>query len=191
MMPITRPALLVSLLAMTWGCARPQPGTGSRPAAATVASEFTGYRRMTDGTVYVPRNVALLCDQPSARMFTNAVARHGPHALSGIHIYMNDPAATAFAQGSRRYPVGSVIVKRKTLLPYWNLDGTPGREAGNGVGGMIKRPPGYDPAHGDWEYFYFDNPARIDSGPMASCVRCHDNAKATDHVFGDWRTKGG
>ena len=26
------------------------------------------------------------------------------------------------------------------------------------------RPAGYDPAHGDWEYFYFDDPADIASG---------------------------
>lgn len=191
MVPTDRAASLVLLTALAWGCARPQPGTGSRPSVATIVADFTRYRRMTDGTVYVPPSVATLCRGPSARMFADAIVRHGPHALSGIQIYMNDPAATAFAHGSRRYPVGSVIVKQKTLLPYWNPDGTPGRETGNGVGGMIKREPGYDPGHGDWEYFYIDNPARIDSGPMASCVRCHANAEATDHVFGDWRTKGG
>lgn len=117
MMPIARPALLVSLLAMAWGCARPQPGTGSRPAAATVASEFTGYRRMTDGTVYVPRNVALLCGQPSARMFTNAVARHGPHALSGIHIYMNDPARGLASPNQSAPPSGFLRSRNSTRHP--------------------------------------------------------------------------
>ena len=29
---------------------------------------------------------------------------------------------------------------------------------------MIKRPPGYDPQHGDWEYFYFEQPTTVESG---------------------------
>ena len=51
---------------------------------------------------------------------------------------------------------------------------------------MVKRAPGYDPEHGDWEYFYFEDPAKIEQGKIQSCVRCHAGAKATDHVFGTW-----
>ena len=59
----------------------------------------------------------------------------------------------------------------------------------NGVGGMIKRAPGYDPAHGDWEYFYFEKPEKIERGRIATCVKCHAYAHTTDHVYGTWRLK--
>jgi hypothetical protein len=53
---------------------------------------------------------------------------------------------------------------------------------------MIKRPPGYDPDHGNWEFFYFEDPVKIESGKIASCVDCHNIARQ-DHVFGDWAKK--
>lgn len=56
----------------------------------------------------------------------------------------------------------------------------------NGVGGMVKRSSGYDPNHGDWEYFFIDDVAKIESGRIAACRNCHDTAKASDHVFGTW-----
>ena len=55
-------------------------------------------------------------------------------------------------------------------------------------GGMIKRAPGYDPEHGDWEYFFFEDIAKIEHGKIASCVNCHHGAKDKDHVFKAWAT---
>ena len=75
---------------------------------------------------------------------------------------------------------------------------------------MIKRADGFDPAHGDWEYFcsahvpgLADDPAvaqsavaqvkpagKIESGRIASCVQCHEAAKRTDYVFGTWADPG-
>jgi hypothetical protein len=51
---------------------------------------------------------------------------------------------------------------------------------------MIKRPSGYDPSHGNWEYFYFENPSKIESGKITSCVQCHAGAADRDFVFGTW-----
>lgn len=90
---------------------------------------------------------------------------------------MNDLAATAFRSGSNAYPVGAVVVKQKHK--HYGKDVS-------GVGGMVKRSTGYDPQHGDWEYFYFEDPQKIESGRLASCVQCHDAAKQGDHVFGTW-----
>jgi len=56
----------------------------------------------------------------------------------------------------------------------------------DGVGGMIKRALGYDPEHGDWEYFFYEDPAKIDSGKLGNCIDCHQNASARDYVFGSW-----
>ena len=99
-------------------------------------------------------------------------------------IYMNDDAAVgAFERSAAAYPVGSVVVKEKRAQPPM-ADSAP--EAHDGVGGMIKRPAGYDPQHGDWEYFYFETPDAIETGRIASCVQCHAGAASSDFVFGSW-----
>ena len=100
---------------------------------------------------------------------------------------MNEPAAEAFRKGSKEYPVGAIVVKEKRGMTY-SAD-QPKRELArtrDGVGGMIKRDKGYDPEHGDWEYFYFQDPSKVESGKISSCVQCHGGAAKTDHVFGGW-----
>jgi hypothetical protein len=91
--------------------------------------------------------------------------------MTEVNVYMSSTAAEAFENRVRSYPVGSVIVKEK--LP------------GSNIGGMVKRRAGYDPEHGDWEYFFKDEQG-ITSGRIESCVRCHDSARPRDYVFGDW-----
>ncbi len=105
---------------------------------------------------------------------------------------MNDLAAGAFRKSSTPFPVGAIIVKEKSGLNF-NADGGSAAEdrTHDGVGGMIKRPPGFDAAHGDWEYFYFEDPSKIESGKIASCVGCHTGAAQRDYVFGDWAKKRG
>jgi hypothetical protein len=63
-------------------------------------------------------------------------------------------------------------------------------KANDGVGGMIKRGAGYDSAHGDWEYFYFEDARKIESGRISSCVQCHTGAANKDYVFGGWASGG-
>ncbi len=101
---------------------------------------------------------------------------------------MNNLAADAFSLSANRYPVGAVIVKQKLVHGYRDKDGKP-VNAANGVGGMVKRPPGYDPKHGDWEYFYFQDSSKVQSGRISSCVQCHDAAKDRDYMFGTWYNK--
>jgi hypothetical protein len=98
---------------------------------------------------------------------------------------MNEPAAQVFSRGNNVYPVGSVIVKEKRILDF---SGKKSASAENGVGGMVKRAASYDPAHGDWEYFYFEDTSNIQAGRIQSCVQCHEGAKDKDYVFGTWRT---
>jgi hypothetical protein len=71
-------------------------------------------------------------------------------------------------------------VKQKQIQGYTTKDGKRVHEADTGVGGMVKRSAGYDPTHGDWEYFYFEDPKKIESGRIASCVQCHSSAKDKD-----------
>jgi len=103
---------------------------------------------------------------------------------------MNKLAADAFGKDTTPFPDGAVIVKRKTIHGYTDKDGKQVHSGDNGVGGMVKRASGYDPMHGDWEYFYFENDTKIESGHISSCVRCHESARARDYVFGTWRKIG-
>jgi hypothetical protein len=83
-----------------------------------------------------------------------------------------------------------VIVKQKAIHGYTDKNGKRVHDRNNGVGGMVKRPAGYDPKHGDWEYFYFDDATKIESGRISSCVQCHNSAKNKDYVFGTWSKAG-
>ncbi len=155
-----------------------------------VALNYTNYHKITAQEVFVNPELAMLCVGASVGQVEKAREKHGPHAHTAILIYMNDPAAKSFTNRAPPYPVGSVIIKRKSILLYFDSSGNDmTKPADNGVGGMIKRPPGYDPANGDWEYFYFENPKKIESGRIASCVDCHTSAKASDYVFGTWSSK--
>jgi hypothetical protein len=51
---------------------------------------------------------------------------------------------------------------------------------------MIKRAKGYDPANGDWEYFFHDKAGKFTSGKLATCANCHNTA-VQDHTFSVWR----
>ena len=120
--------------------------------------------------------------------------KFGPHANTGIQntgilIFMNKAAAEAFSTNAVPFPVGAVIVKQKTMS-YFDKDGKSVREENMGVGGMVKRPAGYDPQHGDWEYLYFEDTKKIESGRIPSCVQCHESTKSKDYVFGTWNNTG-
>ena len=167
------------------------PDHPSSPRVADIARDYRQLQSMTKEPVYVDPGLAMLCRGATTSDVEKARKRSGPHAHTAVRIYMNELAANAFQQRSTAYPVGSVVVKEKTALSYHSE----GHEQTltkphDGVGGMIKRPRGFDAAHGDWEYFDFEDPSRIESGKIASCVQCHDGASTRDHVFGGWAGQG-
>jgi hypothetical protein len=142
---------------------------------------------MTTAPVRVSPELAILCVPATREHVDLEIKRSGPHAHTMVRIYMNDLAAETFRASKNDYPVGSIVVKEKIAGGYMSeLQSPDNTGASNGVGGMIKRPAGYDPDHGDWEYFYADDTAKIESGRIASCVNCHQGAAPTDYVFGTW-----
>lgn len=159
----------------------------SEPNVHDISAGYKGFDLLTDKPVFVDRWLAMSCvHHTPAELDALAVKVSGPHAHSEVMIYMNDLAAAAFRRSAVAYPVGSIIVKEKWAVPDQGTANEQGPGTRDGVGGMVKRSPGYDPQHGDWEYFYFDDPAKIQSGAMDSCVQCHAGAAGTDHVFGSW-----
>lgn len=211
---------LLLLVACSGGCARgsdenvgaaapaaPLPrapdhfeAVAASPAAAEVAASYRQLTRLTEEPVDVDPLLAMLCIGATANQVAQARGQSGPHAFTSVTIYMNDLGAEAFRGGAITYPVGSVVVKEKAAHHYRDekagepLDTDPSgprwSKAPDGVGGMIKRAPGYDPAHGDWEYFYRDAVTPLEHGRVTSCVKCHSGAAGTDYVFGGWAHAG-
>lgn len=184
------PFALLALLPA--GCSKLPAATPSVPSAAQpsvtdIAASYKTYKKITPAPVFVNPELAMLCRGANEKDVAAARTTKGPHANTAVLIYMNDSAAKAFAGGGNSYLPGSVIVKQKTDLGYVDSQSRgPTRRAIDGVGGMVKRAPGFDPEHGDWEYFYFEDAAKIETGRIVSCVECHKGAKNTDYVFGTW-----
>jgi hypothetical protein len=184
------PIGLKQIQAANAASSRNEEGASQGPEVAHLARNYAQLRLVTKTPVEVDQHFALLCIGIQQVHVDEARKRAGPHALTAIRIFMNDLAYDAFHKVAATYPVGSVIVKEKRGLEYFlNTSSRSKATTPDGVGGMIKRAPGFDPDHGDWEYFYFDDEAKIESGRIANCVQCHQAAAATDRVFGDWAKK--
>ncbi len=178
------------LACSSWGWLQSSPSSGPQPSVAEIATSYRTYQQITKSVVHVDPLLSMLCRGMSKEEVEAARARSGPHANTGILIYMNKLAADAFNASATSFPAGAVIVKQKEIVGPKDKDWRRLRESDDGVGGMVKRPTGYDPEHGDWEYFYFEDTAKIESGPIPTCVQCHSSAKDKDYVFGTWRKTG-
>ncbi len=144
--------------------------------AITVENAFTFYRsfeRLTKVPRRVQPSVAEMCMTPSPEAIARVKAATGPHGEALVHFYANTEGAALRAKATDPFPVGAVIVKEK-------LD-TDGRA--HAIGGMRKRPAGFDPANGDWEYFYATRSGSFTLGKLANCAACHAQTKATDYVY--------
>ncbi len=169
----------------------------TRPAAALVPDDirhlYMSYKQlelvlMTPKPFSIPRNSVSIagCRIPTPLEEAIESAASEPASSRSVNVYMNAPAAGALAHRNEQYPVGSVVVKEKLSL---SSDGTTRIDAvglHDGIGGMVKRAPGYDPKHGDWEYFYGESLETLVSGKISNCVECHRLASKSDYVFGHW-----
>jgi hypothetical protein len=182
-----RNTLFIFACALLTGCtaayesAQPSRSASDRPDVLQVAKIYRTLRSMTEKPVFVDPGLAARCSPATQAQVDAARKISGPHAQTAVSIFMNDLAADTFGKTKPIYPVGSIIVKEKKALGY---------SASDGVGGMIKRSPGYDSAHGDWEYFYFADANKVESGKMKSCIECHIGAAGKDYVFGGWAGRG-
>jgi hypothetical protein len=179
-------AICILLAATLWAWSQPTLAQHAQPSVSEIAASFTNYVKITKEQVFVNPGLAMLCVGASKEQVDAERVKFGPHANTAILIYMNKLAANAFRTNASAFPVGAVVVKQKMLCGYRDDDGKWVHPADTGVGGMIKRPAGYDTSHGDWEYFYFEDAKKIESGRISSCVQCHEAAKSKDYVFGTW-----
>ena len=77
-----------------------------------------------------------------------------------------------------RLPVGATLIEKQLER---------GMVAPSAYFAMVKRPAGYDPKGGDWEYLVFSPEGRLEGrGVLPLCARCHADAPY-DHLFGGGR----
>jgi hypothetical protein len=178
---------ILVVFAVVVGCQQP-PATPVAESPAPVPQptgeiDFAGWPAATDGPVDVSPHVAMACgpglNSPDARWAKmGGEKRHGPHFKHWIVVRVNPAAIEAFKEGDAPLPVGTTVVKEKhtELL----AKGLPPE-----YGAMVKREPGYDPEHGDWEYVYvvLKPEKKVTRGRLESCAECHAHAKEQDHLF--------
>ena len=153
---------------------------GDPPPAVTkdtVSTFYRQFKRVTKDPHYVAPLTATLCMAPGPELVEREKRMTGLHHRTSVHIYANPPAEDVIKVNTGVFPAGAVIVKEKLAA-----DGSV-----TGVGGMIKRAPGFDAKNGDWEYFYSDSAAGFSIGKLQNCADCHANAKAADYVFYGWK----
>jgi Cytochrome P460 len=183
----------VLCLATTLATAAAEPAPADRPAPAVTKENVKTFHRKFERLTKEPYQVTPpgiihtdLCAPPPMSA-AEEKRQTGPHFKALIHIYANEPANKTFAQklkpietatqGFKPFPAGAIVAKEKLTAngSVW------------GIGGMIKRAPGFDPKNGDWEYYYFDAKAGFSSGRLDYCSDCHSGARKNDYVFSVWK----
>jgi hypothetical protein len=182
--------LVLLALAVPVGCQQPvAPAPVAEPAAPMAQApppspgaeiDFANWPAATDGPFRVDPTVTAACapfTYPNPKQEAER-KRHGPHYWPAIVVRTNPEAIAAFKAGDTPLPVGSTVVKEKHSD---HLAKGPPDE----YGAMIKREPGYDPAHGDWEYLYvtLKPEKKVTRGRLESCIDCHAHAKDKDYLF--------
>jgi hypothetical protein len=157
---------------------------GERPASQDVAAimaEYRAYEPQTEQPEPVSAYIFGLCRLPTLPEQAFAESKHGDGRY--LQDWANELAVAGIARrGEPAFAPGAVIVKEKYV---------PGATSGQfklaALGFMIKRDPGFAPAHRDWEFAYWEPELGIVSTPEQStyCAGCHSGAAETDSVFVD------
>lgn len=190
---MTRSLAVAFSLTLLAGCAeqRETAPTAAGPDPVALAKDYRKLKDLTPEGHYVAPSFYMLCRAPVSEAERKqrqetyerlAKAEDGPHALATIHVFADPLAERALTSGAKTFPVGAVLVKRKERVE----SPIAGVTVVGGVTGMIKRAAGYDPAHGDWEYFIEEDDRALERGKLSTCIACHAKAKGPDHVFATW-----
>lgn len=146
----------------------------------TILDTYRSFEPQTPAPVNVSGYIFGLCRLPTLPEEEFAASIHGDERY--LRDWANVPATEGLAaRGAPAFPPGAVIVKEKYAGPQAS-------EADLvALGIMIKRQAGFAPAHGDWDYAYYE-PAlgMVQSGEQSAyCANCHASAASTDFVYVD------
>jgi Cytochrome P460 len=159
--------------------------TAAGGSVAAAIADYQTWKRRTAEPVPLAADIFGLCRSPSLAERQFLDSEHGIDQRLVLD-WLNPGADTAYEhKANLPFPVGAAIVKEKLVRE------TTGTLALVARGVMIKREPGFDAAHGDWEFAYWEPTAGLLAGPTESkhCGDCHLGAQPTDFVFFDqaWR----
>jgi hypothetical protein len=176
----------------TQGGAPSEPNTGGQgdeggsPAAAApldieaILKSYRTFSPLTPEPVDVSGYIFGLCRLPTLPENEFLASVHGDGRF--LQDWANAAAQAGLqARGTPAFPVGAAIVKEKYA-------GAAASEADLvALGIMIKRDPGFDSAHGDWEYAYYEPALGVirTTEQSSYCAACHAGASASDYVFVD------
>ena len=141
--------------------------------AENVHSLYKSFDRLTAEPMSVSPELSAQCMSILQKRRAPEAEPSNPHANALVHVYSHAVDPSVFASPERRFPVGTIVVKEKLASDL----------TAEGVGGMQKMEPGYDPEGGDWLYFYGSRSAGFTSGRLENCRSCHLGARASDFVY--------
>lgn len=165
-------------------------GVGGQGGAMTSAlsveraiAEYRTWQQRTAQPLAISAEIFSLCRLPTLPEQQFAASEHGQNRA--LLDWLTPGAVAGFAaNGATPFPVGAAIVKEKLVSSSSGYTLA-------ALGVMIKRQPGFDTPHADWEFAYWEQaPGLLQGAPEAEyCGGCHAGARATDFVFLDesWR----
>jgi hypothetical protein len=139
----------------------------------TAFAALSKLKRLTPQPVWVDAAVAMMCAAPRPEYIAARKKEFGPHHNVPVNLYANDAAEKIVSANGKAYPIGSLILKEKLAA----------KGEATAIGGMRKREKGFDPANGDWEYFFAEKSKPFVIGVLPDCVACHAKTKETDYVY--------
>ncbi|MBK7399605.1 MAG: hypothetical protein IPJ34_25945 [Myxococcales bacterium] len=168
-------ALSVFALASFAGC------SSSSDVTIGVVPDSGAPADAADAITAAPGPGAFAADYKTSTSFFTAMSAPvkgtSPHGTT--RIWYSSNVKDLLSQASFTVPEGTTAIKEFDM----NSDGTL-----DGLAVMIKKPAGYDPAHGDWYYDMRDLAGNVmpdpPAGKVAMCITCHSKYKATDYLAG-------
>ena len=145
---------------------------------------YLGWTKRTAEPQTITTQIFSLCRLPTLPERRFVESEHGKDQLS-LQDWLNPLAVHGFQVGGKpAFARGSAIVKQKLRrAPDGKLEVA-------ALVLMIKQGPGFDPAHGDWEYGYWEADSGLSAGEAVQnhCGDCH-RGSSSDHVFveSNWR----
>lgn len=160
-------------------------GSAAEPSAVPTVSEIMDSYRTWEPQTPEPMPISSyifgLCRLPTLAEQEFAESEHGRERY--LQNWVNAEALAGIARrGAPPFAPGSVIVKEKYVPSGAELE----LEL-VAIAMMIKREPGFAPAHGDWDYAYYEPELGMIQTEEQSdyCSGCHVAVSSTDFVFVD------
>jgi hypothetical protein len=152
---------------------------GDIPTVSEIMDSYRTWQPQSPEPVAISAYIFGLCRMPTLPEREFAESEHG--AGRYLQDWANAEAEAGIAQrGAPPFTPGSVIVKEKYVATGTGLELV-------AIAMMIKREQGFQPAHGDWDYAYYEPELGVIQTKAQSdyCSGCHAAAAETDFVFVD------